>query len=54
MDAELDLGQAALSFGAYHGFADGYAETSMYFDNLQIYGEALTAVQISNLYQKLK
>lgn len=49
---DFDFGMSELAFGGYYGFAHDYAENTMYYDNIQVYGKALTAEQINSLYSK--
>ena len=41
-----DFGTADLAFGGYYGFGNEYRDTDMYFDEIQVYSEALTSGQI--------
>ena len=45
----FNFGTKALSFGGYESESWGYQDSNMYFDDIQIYDDALTAEQIKNM-----
>ncbi len=50
----IDYGTADLAFGAYTGWSSQYKDANMYFDDILVYGKALTGDEISYAAQMME
>ena len=54
LSEDYSFGTKDLAFGGYYGNKSNYHGNVMYYDNVQMYSEAITAEQVNNLYSNLK